>query len=173
MGYELVLTKVSFLSLLMHHPDILFVQETKLQEDQIPVELEHPKGYYSEWHCAQRKGYSSVALFTKLKPIQVFKKLGVEEFDSEGRVIGAEYDNFIAFGVYFPNGQQSEERLDYKLRFYKTFFDYYKQLQEHYKKPVFISGDYNTAHTAIDLARPKENETVSVFCLLSVNGWID
>ena len=78
----------------------------------------------------KKKGYSSVAIFTKIKPIQIFKKIGVEEFDDEGRVIGAEFDNFISFGIYFPNGQQSELRLDYKLRFYQTFFDYCKELKD-------------------------------------------
>ena len=155
-----------------HHPDILFIQETKLQEEQIPPELDNPKDYYSEWHCAQRKGYSSVALFTKPKPLQVFKGIGVAEFDAEGRVIGAEYDTFIAFGIYFPNGQQSSERLDYKLRFYAAFFDYIHQLQEHYKKPVFVSGDYNTAHKEIDLARPKENEDISGFLPIE-RQWMD
>ena len=155
-----------------HNPDILFVQETKLQPDQIPTELDNPKDYYSEWFSAERKGYSSVALFTKIKPIQVFKSIGIDEFDKEGRVIGAEYDQFIVFGVYFPNGQQSDERLDYKLRFYKSFFDYCAELKQYYKKPIFISGDYNTAHTERDLARPKENESVSGFLPIE-RAWLD
>lgn len=154
------------------NPDILFVQETKCQPDQVPAELENPRGYFSDYFSAQKKGYSSVAIFTKIKPIQIFKKIGVEEFDDEGRVIGAEFDDFIAFGIYFPNGQQSELRLDYKLRFYQTFFDYCKELKEFYKKPIIISGDFNTAHKEIDLARPKENQDVSGFLPIE-RQWLD
>ncbi len=153
-------------------PEILFIQETKCQPEQVPAELDNPKGYYSEYHSAQKKGYSSVALFTKVKPLNIFKKIGVDEFDNEGRIIGAEYDTFIAFGVYFPNGQMSPDRLLYKLRFYETFFNYCKELKEHLKKPIFISGDYNTAHKEIDLARPKENENVSGFLPIE-RKWLD
>ena len=155
-----------------HSPDILFLQETKLQEEQIPPALDNPKPYYTAWSCAQRKGYSGVALFSKLKPIQLFTEIGIESFDCEGRVIGAEYERFIAFGIYFPNGQQSEERLTYKLDFYKALFNYLKELENHYQKPIFVSGDYNTAHTEIDLARPKQNEDVSGFLPIE-RKWID
>lgn len=154
------------------NPDILFVQETKLQPDQIPVELDNPSGYFTDWHSAARKGYSSVAIFSKIKPLQVFKKIGKDDCDNEGRVIGAEYENFITFGIYFPNGQRSEERLDYKLSFYEAFFNYCKDIKEFYKKPIFISGDYNTAHKEIDLARPKENETISGFLPVE-RKWLD
>ena len=153
-------------------PEILFVQETKCQPDQVPAELENPQGYFADWHSAERKGYSSVALFTTIKPIQVFKEIGIPEFDKEGRVIGAEYDDFIAFGVYFPNGQQSEERLQYKLSFYEAFFSFCNELKQHYNKPIFVSGDYNTAHHPIDLARPKENEDVSGFLPIE-RAWLD
>ena len=154
------------------NPDIVFLQETKLQLDQVPSDLENPLGYHSDWNCAEKKGYSGVALFTKEKPLQIFKEIGIKEFDSEGRVIGAEYDDFLAFGIYFPNGQMSDERLDYKLNFYQAFFEYCKELQNHYKKPLFISGDYNTAHKEIDLARPKENENVSGFLPIE-RAWMD
>lgn len=154
------------------NPDVLFIQETKCQPDQLPVELENPKGYYSDYHSAIKKGYSSVAVFTKKKPIQIFKKIGIEEFDNEGRIIGVEFENFITFGVYFPNGQQSDDRLNYKLRFYQSFFDYCKEIKSFYKKPILISGDFNTAHKEIDLARPKENQDVSGFLPIE-REWLD
>ena len=154
------------------NPDLLFIQETKCQPDQIPFELENPRGYFSDYHSAQKKGYSSVAVFTKREPLQIFKKIGIDEFDNEGRVIGVEFNDHISFGVYFPNGQQSEDRLDYKLRFYSAFFDYCKELKDFYKKPLFISGDYNTAHTEIDLARPKENQNISGFLPIE-RQWLD
>ena len=153
-------------------PDILFLQETKCQVHQIPPELENPKGYFSDYHSALKKGYSSVAIYTKKEPLQIFKKIGVDEFDNEGRVIGAEFEHFLTFGVYFPNGQMSEERLDYKLRFYTAFFEYCNELKEFYNKPIFISGDFNTAHKEIDLARPKENASISGFLPIE-RQWLD
>ncbi|RAP31620.1 exodeoxyribonuclease III [Candidatus Marinamargulisbacteria bacterium SCGC AG-343-D04] len=172
-GLRACYNKGAFTSFLEHvNPDILFLQETKLQPDQVPPELDNPNGYYTEWNSAEKKGYSSVALFSKVKPLQVFKEIGVEKFDREGRVIGIETDDFIAFGVYFPNGQMSEERLAYKLEFYDVFFNYCNKIADHYKKPLFISGDYNTAHKEIDLARPKENETVSGFLPIE-REWLD
>tara|TARA_A100001015_G_scaffold317499_1_gene434639 strand:+ start:1130 stop:1909 length:780 start_codon:yes stop_codon:yes gene_type:complete len=172
-GIRACYTKGAFDTFLnSHSPDILFLQETKLQEPQIPPALDNPKPYYTAWHCAERKGYSGVALFSKLKPLEVFTEIGHEAFDCEGRVIGAEYDDFLAFGVYFPNGQQSPERLQYKLDFYDVFFKYIKELEAHYKKPVFVSGDYNTAHKPIDLARPKQNEDVSGFLPIE-RDWLD
>lgn len=152
-------------------PDILFLQETKAHECDIPPELDHPKGYYTEWFSAEKKGYSSVALFTKIKPIQVFKGFGIERFDKEGRVIGAEFNDFIVFGVYFPNGQMSDERLQYKLDFYDAFFNFTNSLVNE-GKHVLILGDYNTAHKAIDLARPKANENVSGFLPVE-REWMD
>ena len=153
-------------------PDILFLQETKLQLEQIPPELDNPSGYYTHWSCAQKKGYSGVAIFTKLKPLQIFTEIGIDAFDSEGRVMGAEFEKFIAFGVYFPNGQMSDVRLKYKLDFYDAFFKYINEMSEVYKKPIFISGDYNTAHKEIDLARPKENQEISGFLPIE-RKWLD
>ncbi len=155
-----------------HDPECLFIQETKLQLDQVPPELENPMGYYCDWSCAEKKGYSGVAIFTKQKPIQIFKEIGMETFDREGRVIGAEFETHIAFGIYFPNGQSSPERLQYKLDFYDALFNYLEELKNFYKKPIFVSGDYNTAHKEIDLARPKENEGISGFLPIE-REWLD
>ena len=139
-------------------PDVLCLQETKLQKEQIPPLLhEHPhtKNYHCYWHSAQQKGYSSVAIFSKEKPIDIFFGMKQDEFDREGRVITAEYSNFFLVGAYFPNAQPELKRIDYKKRFNKCFLTFVKRLEK--KKPVICCGDFNVAHTRIDLARPDEN----------------
>jgi len=152
-------------------PDILFIQETKAHEHQLPEEILDPMGYRTVWHSAERPGYSGVALFTKENPLEVYEGFGIEEYDREGRVIGAEYGDFIVFGVYFPNGQMREERLQYKLNFYRDFFDHCNTLVKEGRN-VIICGDYNTAHKEIDLARPKENEETSGFLPIE-RDWLD
>ncbi|MEK9728134.1 MAG: exodeoxyribonuclease III [Candidatus Margulisiibacteriota bacterium] len=145
-----------------HSPDVLFLQETKVAEADIPDELREPYGYKAIWHSAERKGYSGVAVLSKINPDNVIKGFGIEEFDIEGRVIQAVFGNIYLIGVYFPNGQQGEERLDYKLRFYDALFRYCDELRD-MGKQIIVCGDYNTAHTPIDLARPNENDTTSGF----------
>ena len=143
-------------------PDLLFLQETKVAEADIPDELKDPYGYQSVWHSAERKGYSGVAVLSKTNPDNVIKGFGIEEFDREGRVIQAVFGDVYYIGVYFPNGQLGDERLAYKLRFYDALFTYCDELRSMGKK-VIVCGDYNTAHTPIDLARPKENQHTSGF----------
>ena len=155
-----------------HDPDILFIQEIKALEEDIPEELINPRGYHSEFFSAKRKGYSGVAIYTKHKPIKIIKGFGVDKFDDEGRVISAEFESFICLGVYFPNGQMNDDRLQYKLDFYDAFFQYCHELKENTGKPLLVCGDYNTAHTEIDLARPKENEDVSGFLPVE-RAWMD
>ena len=145
-----------------HSPDLLFLQETKVAEADIPDELKDPYGYQSVWHSAERKGYSGVAILSRVNPDNVIKGFGIDEFDREGRVIQAVFSDVYYIGVYFPNGQQGDERLDYKLRFYDALFTYCDELRGMGKK-VIVCGDYNTAHTPIDLARPKENQQTSGF----------
>lgn len=164
--------KKGFLTFLKEEsPDILCLQETKALETDLEEGLVQPSGYHTEWFSAEKKGYSGVAIFTKSKPINIVKGFGIEKYDREGRVIQAEYDDFHLFSVYFPNGQKNEERLLYKLDFYKDFFDYCADLRTQ-GKPLIICGDYNTAHHAIDLARPKENETTSGFMPIE-REWMD
>lgn len=153
------------------NPDILFLQETKAMVDDLPPELVNPMGYHCVFHSAEKKGYSGVALYTKVKPIAVHEGFGYEKYDREGRVIIAEYDHFYALGVYFPNGQKDDERLAYKLAFYKDLFEYCETLKQE-GKGVLICGDYNTAHNPIDLARPKENEFTSGFLQIE-RDWMD
>ena len=98
-------------------PDILCLQETKAAEDQIPDTLKHAEGYHSYFSTAEKKGYSGVALFTKAEPLTVTSGFGVDAFDKEGRILIADYGQFVLFNIYFPNGKSSGERLRYKMKF--------------------------------------------------------
>lgn len=150
--------------------DIVCLQETKAQEEQLPKKLVDPLDYSSYFCSAQRKGYSGVALYTKKKPLSIQVGLGIPDFDSEGRVIIAEYEEFILYNTYFPNGNMSDERLDYKLRFYDAFLKHAEKSRK--TKPVIICGDVNTAHKDIDIARPRENENRSGFLPIE-RKWMD
>lgn len=132
--------------------DIFCVQETKLQEGQIQLEL---PGYYQYWNYAEKKGYSGTALFTKEKPLQVTYGIGVEEHDHEGRVLTAEFEAFYLVTVYTPNAQEGLKRLDYRMKWEEAFLKYVKGLEG--KKPVIFCGDLNVAHQEIDLKNPKTN----------------
>lgn len=138
-------------------PDILCIQETKAWQAQLSYELVEGHGYHTYWHSAQKKGYSSVATFCKEEPLSVQKGLGVDIFDNEGRVLMTEHPDFILYNVYFPNGQHDLGRVPYKMDFYRELL---KQANERVAKGqnVVIGGDWNTAHTPIDLKHPKANE---------------
>ena len=132
--------------------DIFSVQETKLQEGQIELDLE---GYNQYWNYAVKKGYSGVAVFTKIKPINVTYGLGIEEHDQEGRVITLEFDKFYFINVYTPNSQTKLARLDYRMTWEDAFREYIMELDK--VKPVIVCGDLNVAHQEIDLKNPKAN----------------
>ncbi|MCR4333401.1 MAG: exodeoxyribonuclease III [Patescibacteria group bacterium] len=152
-------------------PDIFCLQETKANPDQLSEEFLSPAGYSAFFSsCQVRKGYSGVALYSKIEPLKVIYGMGIKEFDQEGRVIGAEFEDFWLINAYFPNGGKGPERIDYKLRFYDTFLAFVEKL--HKEKPVIFCGDVNTAHEEIDLARPKENEGNTGF-LPEERAWID
>lgn len=151
--------------------DIICLQETKADEGQFPKELINHNGYYKYFATAQKKGYSGVALFSKLQPQRVETGFGIERFDTEGRIIIAYYDAFILYNIYFPNGKASKERLQYKMEFYDAFLGHAESNRKK-GKSIVMCGDVNTAHTEIDLARPKENENVSGF-LPQERAWID
>ncbi len=153
------------------NPDIVCVQETKAQIDQLDAAMREPEGYYAFYHSAERKGYSGVATFTKRKPLEVRRGFGVARFDSEGRVVETEFPDFCLLNICFPNGGSGPERLRYKLEFYDETLRYVERLKKK-GKPLIITGDYNTAHKEIDLARPRENETVSGF-LPEERAWLD
>lgn len=152
-------------------PDIFCLQETKAAVEQIPEAMLSPMGFSSFFSSSQlRKGYSGVALYSRIEPLTVIYGMGIPEFDMEGRLVGAEYDDFWLLNVYFPNGGQGPERLDYKLRYYDAFLAFADTLRQ--KKPVVFCGDINTAHEEIDLARPKANEHNTGF-LPEERAWID
>ncbi|WP_455190318.1 exodeoxyribonuclease III [Eubacterium ramulus] len=132
--------------------DIFCVQETKLQEGQIQLELE---GYEQYWNYAEKKGYSGTAVFTKKTPLSVRYGIGMEEHDREGRVITLEYEKFFFVTVYTPNSQSELARLDYRMKWEDDFLAYLKSLEE--TKPVIYAGDLNVAHQEIDLKNPKTN----------------
>lgn len=132
--------------------DFFCVQETKLQEGQINLELE---GYYQYWNYAIKKGYSGTAIFTKHEPLSVQYGIGIEEHDQEGRVITLEYDDFHLVTVYTPNSQNELARLDYRMKWEDDFKAFLLNLESH--KPVIVCGDLNVAHQQIDLKNPKTN----------------
>lgn len=131
-------------------PDIICLQETKLQEGQINIEA---PGYYQYWNYAEKKGYSGTAIFSKIKPISVSYGIGHEKHDTEGRVITAEFEDYFVVTCYTPNSQRELARLDYRMEWEDTFRDYLISLP----KPVILCGDLNVAHNEIDLKNPKTN----------------
>jgi len=132
--------------------DIFCIQETKLQEGQIDLELD---GYYDYWNYAEKKGYSGTAVFTRIKPISVKYGINIDEHDKEGRVITLEFEEFFLVNVYTPNSKKELLRLDYRMKWEDDFREYLKNLDE--KKPVVVCGDLNVAHKEIDLKNPKTN----------------
>jgi exodeoxyribonuclease-3 len=149
--------------------DIVCVQETKAAEDQLPEDLRVIPGYESYFVSAERRGYSGVALWSREQPKRVTAEMSIKRFDAEGRMIRVDFPSFTLFNVYFPNGGASHERLEYKLDFYDSFLGYISRLRS---KRIVVCGDFNTAHKEMDLARPKQNQTVSGF-LPSERAWLD
>jgi exodeoxyribonuclease-3 len=152
-------------------PDILCLQETKAMKEQLSDELLNVNGYTSYFSSAERKGYSGTATYTKFNPVKISNGIGIKKFDSEGRFLVTEVDDFILFNIYFPNGKAKQERLQYKMDFYEALLKHLKKLLKQDKK-IVICGDVNTAHKEIDLARPKPNEKISGF-LPEERAWID
>ncbi len=134
------------------NPDVLCLQEVKATKEQAG---EIMKGYHSFWNSAQKKGYSGTAIFSKKEPINVTYGIGLEEHDTEGRVITAEFDDYHVLTVYTPNAQRGLTRLDYRLKWDEVFRDFVKNLEK--KKPVIFCGDLNVAHNEIDIAHPNSN----------------
>ena len=161
-------------------PDILCLQETKAHIDQLAAEILTDHGYHTFWHSGERRGYSGVATFCKEEPLYVQEGLGIERYDAEGRVLLTEHENFLLYNIYFPNGQKDDERLQYKLDFYNDLLPIINEQVESGNN-VVVTGDWNTAHHPIDLARPKQNVNTSGFMPIErekldmyvENGWID
>ena len=158
--------------LLSTDPHIICFQETKAAPDQIPAEVLELTGFDHVFELGERKGYSGVGTLSKIPFALKGNSLASDPvFDREGRILQAEFPDFLLYNIYFPNGQQSEERLIYKLRFYDAALNL---LQEQLKqgKEIIICGDFNTAHHEIDIARPKENEHISGFLPIE-RQWMD
>jgi exodeoxyribonuclease III len=138
--------------------DIFCIQETKLQEGQISLELE---GYHQYWNYAIKKGYSGTAVFTKNEPISVRRGLGLENSEDEGRILTLEFAEFFLVNVYTPNSQRDLARINYRLEWEDRILSHLKELDE--RKPVILCGDLNVAHQEIDLRNPKSNQGNSGF----------
>lgn len=132
--------------------DMFCIQETKLQEGQVELDL---KGYHQYWNYAEKKGYSGTAIFTKYKPLSVKYGIGIEEHDNEGRVITLEFEDFYLVNCYTPNSQRELARLDYRMKWQDDFKGFLKELDS--KKPVILCGDLNVAHKEIDIKNPEAN----------------
>ena len=152
-------------------PDILCIQETKAHAEQLSPALRNIEDYNVYFSSAERKGYSGVAIYSKLEPQNISTGINIEKFDKEGRILIADYNSFVLFNIYFPNGKQSKERLQYKMNFYETFLNHVNKLKSEGRK-IVICGDVNTAHQEIDLTHPKQNEKTSGF-LPQERAWID
>ena len=140
--------------------DVVCLQEIKAQKEQLPWDLTKPTGYRSFFSSAVKKGYSGVAIYVQKKPISVKKKVGLKRFDDEGRVLILEYPEFTLFNFYIPHGDRSKKNLAYKLEVYRYLLSY---LKAHQDEKIVLAGDFNIAHTELDLARPQENQNNIMF----------
>lgn len=154
-GIRAVMKKEFPSSLAKMQTDILCLQETKAQDDQVATALTDIEGYHLYSNSAVKKGYSGVAVLTRQQPLSVTADMGIEEHDQEGRVLALEFDQFHLVVVYTPNSGSELVRLPYRQQWDRDFLAYMKKLEE--SKPVVMCGDFNVAHKAIDLARPKPN----------------
>lgn len=153
-------------------PDILCLQEIKADPHQIPEDIREPKGYFSYFFSSvARKGYSGVAVYTKIKPERIENGIGIEKFDEQGRMQTLFFKDFVLVNVYIPNGGSKTANLDFKLEFYDLFLKKIDELKKKYKNVIFC-GDINVAHREIDIARPKENQNHIGF-LPEERAWID
>ncbi|MDT8316845.1 MAG: exodeoxyribonuclease III [bacterium] len=179
-GIRAVMKKDFIDSLGAMKPDILCLQETKAQDEQVREALSPIDGYHIFSNSAEKKGYSGTATLTKTEPVSVNLDIGIDEHDLEGRVIALEFDNFFLINVYTPNSGSELKRLEYRQRWDETFLAYLKNLEK--KKPVIVCGDLNVAHKDIDLARPKADynksagymqEEIDGMDNLSAAGFVD
>ncbi|MBF0432985.1 MAG: exodeoxyribonuclease III [Fibrobacteria bacterium] len=171
-GIRAVLKKGFWEWLMATGPDILLVQEIKALPEQIPGTIVNPEidGYHAYWCPAEKKGYSGVAAFCKNEPLSV-SNFGIPVFDYEGRVQVLEYDSFILVNAYFPNSQEAGKRLSYKLDFCEAMLKFCQKARKK-KKNVIVTGDYNIAHTPIDLTNPKTNQKNPGY-LPEERAWMD
>jgi len=161
-------------------PDIVCLQETKARPEQLDLSLFENLGYYSFWHSAEKKGYSSVAILTKQKPQHIEYGCGIEKYDREGRIIRIDFETFSVLSCYFPSGTTGDERQAFKMEFLSDFYNYINQLKLKIKNLV-VAGDINICHTEIDIHNPIRNKNTSGFkpeerqwiTSFLKSGWID
>jgi exodeoxyribonuclease-3 len=142
--------------------DLVAVQETKAHPEQLSPALLAPHGYQAFWNAAEKKGYSGTVTYSRQTPVKVITGLGDPRFDTEGRALIHEFEPFVFFNIYFPNGGRGPEWVAHKLAFYRRFLEVAQAYQKA-GRPIVVSGDFNTAYAEIDLARPKENVNHSGF----------
>lgn len=170
-GFRAVCAKPQWAEFLARGADVIGLQETKAQQCQVAEEHHAPNGMSGTWLSATvKKGYSGVAVFSRPQPLSISLELPDPAWQGEGRLIHAEFPAFHFFNVYFPNGQNGEERLAYKMGYYDAFLAHAENLRK--EKPIVVCGDFNTAHKPIDLARPKANEETSGFLPIE-RAWLD
>jgi exodeoxyribonuclease-3 len=171
-GFRAVVRKEAFDWISIEDPDILCLQEVKAELDQaqpFPTILERYEHVF--WNaCQRKKGYSGTAIFSKIKPKAVSYEIGIKEFDEEGRVVQAEFDDFVIMNIYFPNSGM-EGRLDFKMKFNEALTKHSNEILSK-GKALIVTGDYNVAHKEIDIARPKENEEKAGFTKVE-REWMD
>ncbi len=150
--------------------DIVCLQETKAHKQQVPVELFEELGYHHHWFSAQKRGYSSVATFSKQPPDQVLYGCGIEKYDQEGRILRTDFGDWTLLNCYFPSGTSGDERQAFKMKFLDDFYRFVKALRKERSKLIIV-GDYNIAHTEIDIHDPVRNKTNSGF-LPEERAWL-
>jgi exodeoxyribonuclease-3 len=170
-GYRSVLQKGFAEWFHTSQADVVCLQETRVLPNQLKVEDYDFAGYESHWNPASKKGYSGVATWSKRTANQIIYGMGNPEFDDEGRLVTLDFGSFVLINGYYPNGGSGPERLEFKMRFYDAFLQWIKNWRAQGKGVIFC-GDLNTAHTEIDIARPKENKNVSGF-LPEERAWMD
>jgi exodeoxyribonuclease-3 len=179
-GIRAITSKNFIQDMISINPDVICLQETKATEEQVKEAVSPLIDYHVYAHHADRKGYSGTAILSKIKPLHVHYKIGMDEHDMEGRTVCLEFEDFFLINVYVPNSGSELLRLEYRQRWDKDFLVYLKKLEK--KKPVVVCGDFNVAHKAIDLARPKENynkaagymqEEIDGMNAFTENGFVD
>jgi exodeoxyribonuclease-3 len=164
--------KGAFQELMALNADIVGIQETKSTPDQLSADIISPPGYLSYFDSSkERKGYSGVAVYTKIKPAEVHYGLGEDDYDIEGRCLTLIFKDFAFVTAYFPNGGRDEEHFQFKLKYYDKFLEHIKKLEKKYTNVIFC-GDLNVAHQEVDIARPKENANQIGFLPIE-RAWVD